>query len=207
MERATGLHKLLGTSWIYDLFQFIVCGKAGMTWLCANHWKIEKGMVVVDVGCGTARLRAEFPEEISYYGFDPNARYIETGMKTEANLVAGGMAEFLEKFGGVLAGKVDVVVCSGVLHHLSAEQMDEILAGAKLLLKQNGRFAALEPAFLVRQDWISRWILKQDRGTHILHDYEWRREMETFFDNVEVRVANNLIRIPYMYALITTIKS
>jgi len=206
MERSDGIRKFLKIAWVYELFQAIACGRSGMTWLCANHWKIEPGMLVVDVGCGTAKLRSQFPEDIKYYGFDPNVAYIESAKDKDVELVAGGITEFLQEFGEGLAGKIDVVVCSGVLHHLTSEQVGQILNGANLLLKPGGRFAALEPAFLVRQDRFSRWILEQDRGTNILYDYEWRKEMEAVFDSVDIRVANNLIRIPYMYALITAWK-
>jgi hypothetical protein len=45
-----------------------------MRWLCEQHWKVGPGMIVVNVGCSTARRREHFSKEIDYYGFDPNER-------------------------------------------------------------------------------------------------------------------------------------
>jgi hypothetical protein len=94
----------------------------------------------------------------------------------------------------------------GVLHHVSGEQMDEILEGAAALLKPNGRFCALEPAFLAKQDFLSTWVLKQDRGTSILFDVEWQRLLAKHFRIGEVQITNNLLRIPYVHALLTAWK-
>lgn len=203
MERTTGVWHLLSGPWVYGAFQTIVGGPAATRWLVANHWKIEEGMSVVDVGCGPAKIRRSFPSRISYFGFDPNPDYIDSARAAEeGEFHVGTISDFLEARRD-LAGTADVVVCSGVLHHLTPGQMDEVLEGARRLLRPGGRFAALEPTWLTRQDHASRWVLSLDRGQNILHDFEWAERLREKFETVEVRVANRLIRIPYTYALIT----
>lgn len=158
----------------------------------------------MDVGCGPARLRPQFPEDIQYFGFDPNPDYIEKATEQGGGeFSVGVITDFLKAYQDRLEGKVDLVICSGVLHHLTTEQMNEVMAGADALLKEGGRFAALEPAWLARQDRLSRWVLSQDRGTNILHDFEWRRALESHFSRAEVKVVNRLVRIPYMYGLLS----
>jgi hypothetical protein len=84
--------------------------------------------------------------------------------------------------------------------------MNDVLQGSLQLLKPGGWFTALEPAYLVRYDRISRWILSKNRGANILFDFEWRNSISKIFSRVEIKVANRLIRIPYTYALINAWK-
>ena len=120
--------------------------------------------------------------------------------------MAGTIREFLDAHAEQLSGQVDLVTCMGVLHHVNTSQMDEILEGAACLLKPNGRFCGIEPAFLAKQDFLSTWVLKQDRGTSILMDVEWQRTLARHFRIAEVQVTNNLLRIPYVHALLTVWK-
>ncbi len=203
-ERNDGLRSLLSVSWIYETFQNAVGQPDAHPWLLENLWKIRPGMTVVDVGCGPARLRALLPEDIHYFGFDPNPSYIAKAKSSlTGNFTVGVMPDFLEHHGAALLGKVDAVLCSGVLHHLTRDQMAEVLEGGRRLLKPGGRFLAIEPCYLVRQDPWSRWVINRDRGCNILHDHEWRSAFQAHFGQVDVRVANHLLRIPYMHSLIT----
>jgi len=206
MEHNAGLRRILGKALFYRLFQTLVGADFAARWLTKNLWKVEEGMTVVDVGCGPARLRNLLPKNINYFGFDPNESYIQTARQTATGeFFVGVMPDFLREMPS-LSGKVDLVICSGVLHHLTVGQMSETLSGVRSLLKEGGRFSALEPTWLVSQDWLSRWVLSQDRGKNIMLDSEWRAEISRFFEYVDIRVANNLIRIPYIYVLISSWK-
>lgn len=207
MESNSGLRRFLGKSFVYRAFQSLVGSEHSGHWLAKHFWKAREGMVVVDVGCGPADLRKLLPENITYFGFDPNREYIETAKRTtlDGHFTVGGVSEFLLER-PELAGTVDLVICTGVLHHLTKEQMNEVFVGVASLLKKGGRFSVLEPTWLMSQDRLSRWVLSKDRGKNILFDYEWRNEFSKFFEVVDVRVVNRLIRIPYTYVLVTAWK-
>ena len=204
MERNEGLRKILNLSAGYELFQILVGAKRGVRWLSEHHWRVGEGMTVVDVGCGPARLRSEFPEQIRYFGFDPNQNYIETARhRQKGTFHTGGMSDFLDCHGEALAGQVDLVICSGVLHHLLDTQIEEVLKGSCHLLKRGGRFAALEPTKLAKQDACSRWVISKDRGMNLLFDWEWTHLLDRHFPRTKTQVINNLLRIPYTHALLT----
>ncbi len=112
----------------------------------------------------------------------------------------------MEEHGNSLENAVDLVICSGVLHHVSLDEINKILSSAKYLLRDGGRFAALEPTFLEKQDIASRLVVKQDRGKSVFMDYEWTSIMRQHFDNYETKVLNNFLRIPYTHVLLTGIK-
>jgi SAM-dependent methyltransferase len=161
-------------------------------------------MIVVDVGCGPARLRALLPPDLEYFGFDPNPDYIANARRTtDGTFSVGTMNDFMQAYGEALAGRVDLVTCMGVLHHVSPDEMDEILFTARRLLRPGGRFVALEPVLLAWQDAASRWVVGQDRGTSILDDVEWRELLDRHFPRAQVRVTTHLLRIPYTHALLT----
>jgi SAM-dependent methyltransferase len=209
MERNNGLRSILQLSWVYDLFHWLIGKPEAMKWLSKKLWKVESGMTVVDIGCGTAALRDTLPSDIHYIGFDPNFAYIETAkQRSDGVFVNGRMSEFLlSDIGKELENQVDVVICSGVLHHLEDAEIDEVLSGVVFLLKKGGRFSALEPAFLERQDVLSRWVMKRDRGENILLQGEWEAKLKKYFPKAEVRVVNRLVRIPYVCGLMSAWKS
>lgn len=203
-ERNSGIRALLSRPWIYDAFQAVVGATASRKWIAEQHLRVRPGMTVVDVGCGTGALRTQLPVDVSYFGFDPSSDYIASAKRCHSgDFSTGTMRDFLSEYGHKLAGRVDLVVCMGVLHHMNASDVAEVLSGAALLLNSSGRFCGVEPAFLVRQDRLSRWVLKQDRGTSIRQDVEWQRLLGNHFGRSEVQVANNLLRIPYVHALLT----
>lgn len=206
-ERNSGLRSILAKPWVYNAFQIAVGAGASRNWISTHHVRAESGMTIVDIGCGTGEWRSKLPEAIDYFGYDLSADYIAAAKgRHNGDFLAGTMKDFLAARGEDLAGRVDLVTCMGVLHHVNHEEMTEILNGAALLLKPNGRFCGLEPAFLAKQDFLSTWVLKQDRGTSILFDVEWQRLLARHFRTGEVQVTNNLLRIPYVHALLTVWK-
>jgi SAM-dependent methyltransferase len=206
-ERNTGLHYYLRLAWAYKLFQSCVGRRSGQQWLLEHHYRPQPGFRIVDIGCGPASIYSLLPNPVDYYGFDPNHRYINHGKKYKlATLMVGNVSDFMRTHGESLAGTVDLVICSGVLHHVSHEEINEILSSSKLLLREGGRFSALEPTFLEKQDLASKFVVKQDRGQSIFMDHEWASILKRHFPNYETWVLNNFLRIPYTHILLTGYK-
>lgn len=207
-EKNSGLHKFLGISTIYRIFQSIVGRPDSQAWMVEHHYRPKAGYRIVDIGCGPARILKMLPKPVDYYGLDPNQNYIEDAEKNfTGTFFRGDINGFMRRYGDALAHSVDLVICSGVLHHVSRDEIDTILSTSKKLLREGGRFAALEPTFLEKQDWASRTVLRQDRGQSIFMDHEWASIMKAHFPNYEAWVLNNLLRIPYTHILLTGYKS
>lgn len=203
-ERNHGIRSFLSRSSGYQLFQRMVGSVPATRWLVEHFWQPAEGMTIIDIGCGPGTLREFLPDRIDYYGFDPNRDYISAAKANrKGQFHLGTMETFLHDQGSSLSGRADLILCWGVLHHVDDHQMKAILEGARSLLRPGGRFTAVEPAFLARQDFVSRWILSQDRGTSILTDLQWRQLMRRHFQQVEIQVTNRLLRIPYTHALLS----
>ncbi len=132
----------------------------------ANFIRAYPGCRLLDLGCGTAEILDYLPECVDYWGYDINHDYI-----------AAAYAKFGEK--GRFACRLpeeseitslppfDIVIASGVLHHLDDATARNVLRLARLALKPGGRFVSIDPVYTAQQNLIARILLTRDRGKNI----------------------------------------
>lgn len=206
MEKTAGLTGLLRVSRPYGLLQRLVGAGHATDWLVAEVCRVREGQTVVDAGCGPGTLLDHLPKAITYFGFDISEPYIRT---VQSAYPARGGAEFTccdaahfiaEK--RELEGAVDIVLTNGVLHHLDDEAALGPLQVASRLLRPRGRFISLEPTFLRRPQWFSRWIISRDRGQNVRQEDQWRRLIGSVFADYDTSIITGLLRIPYPHIVI-----
>lgn len=115
--------------------------KRGRTIFATQHIKARKGDFVLDVGCGTAEIRLFLPD-VLYYGFDPSAGYIEAAKSRlrEAHMHKTGTLLHATLDEATLnLPKIDIVLVSGVLHHMSDDEARRLAELAKAALKEGAR--------------------------------------------------------------------
>src|SRR5690348_10082231 len=91
MERTHGFWQLFRHPWLFDAMQTFSGARHMLQVLLDDHIRPTRGMSILDLGCGTARIAREF-QEIEYVGVDNNESYIEYGRRkltTGARLIAG----------------------------------------------------------------------------------------------------------------------
>lgn len=204
-EDNRGVKKLLGVPSCYNFFQKnILGGDKARRWLATNVWKISGGERIIDIGCGSGTILEHLPRDISYLGIDTNESYIRSALKnfSDRGTFCVGTAPELVGQDASLVNSADVVICNGVLHHLSDDEAIEILRLAKRLLKLKGRLLCLEATFLAHQGRLSRWLVSRDRGRYIRTEQQWKDIVGPVFDRYTTNILTGLIRIPYTHIVI-----
>ena len=201
----SGLKSLLTISWVYDFFQnSLLGGDNARKWLATNVWKPKSGEAIVDIGCGSGIILEYLPPDIEYLGIDVSENYIRSARKkfSGRGTFFLGTARDLVNHDGSHIGSADLVLCTGLLHHLSDGEALEVLELSKRIMKPNGRLVCLEATFLARQTRLSRWIVSTDRGRHVRLEQEWKNLIGHAFESYSTRILTGLLRIPYTHIVI-----
>lgn len=201
----SGLKKLLTFSRVYEFFQGnILGGNNAREWQAKNVWKLRGGETIIDIGCGPGAILEYLPRDISYWGVDISENYIRSARRrfsARGSFFLGTASDFLNHDDSHL-NSADLVLCNGLLHHLSDDEAIEVLKLSKQLMKPNGRLVCLEATFLARQTRLSRWIVSTDRGRHVRSEQEWKNLIARVFDSYSTSILTGLLRIPYTHIIV-----
>lgn len=204
MQDNNSLKRVLSIFWIYEQFQNLVGAKFLRRWLAEKYWKLNGGEKVVDMGCGPGDILNYLPLDITYIGFDVSEDYIgaaERRFGKRATFIVRTIRECLNVPDSRL-NCADLVLCTGLLHHLDDREAIDALQLSKQIMAPSGRLVCIEPTFLVHQGRLSRWIMSRDRGRHVRTEKEWKKLVSTVFGSFETGIATNLYRIPYTHIII-----
>jgi len=195
MQQANIFTSLLRVPWCYDIFLDAVGANAARRRFLTTHVRACPGNKIIDVGCGPAQMLAWLPA-VNYIGVDPSAEYIQA-----ARCRFGARGEFVVGDTGTLMTDrrlrdADIVMCSGVLHHLDDHEVRSVVQFAYQALKPKGRFVSIEPCWVRKQGAVSRWIMSHDRGKNIRTEDAYRQLLATAFADIQTVVYMKAIRIP-----------
>jgi ubiquinone/menaquinone biosynthesis C-methylase UbiE len=203
-EDSSGLKLFLANPQVYNFFQDrLLGGRKAREWLARNIWKLKGGERVVDIGCGAGAVLDHLPKDSDYLGIDVSEIYIGAARKkyTNASFYLGTAPDFVSQDNSRL-NNTDLVLCNGLLHHLSDDEAREVLEISKRLLKPGGRLICLEATFLARQARVSKWIVSTDRGQFVRSEHEWKVLISRSFNQWSTHVLTGLLRIPYTHIII-----
>lgn len=162
----SGIRAVLSSPAVYDRFQWLMGGRVGRTDFAQHMVRAAAGMRLLDIGCGTGELLDYLPPGVHYDGWDISEAY-----------VAAARARFGAK-GTFTCGRLtesdvardrpyDVVIASGVLHHLDDEEARRFAALAGLAVRGGGRFVSIDPVLAEGQHPVARFLIARDRGQHV----------------------------------------
>lgn len=204
----SGLRRILSIWNLYEFFQGLLGGRNARKWVVKNVWKIRGREKIVDIGCGPATILKYLPHDVEYLGFDISENYIRAARKRfsgRGTFLLGSAHDFLNHLDDRFTG-ADLVLCNGLLHHLSDEEASEVLELSKRIMKSNGRLVCIEATFLARQTRLSKWIVSTDRGRFVRSEEQWKDLISRAFDIHSTSILTGLIRIPYTHILIECMK-
>jgi SAM-dependent methyltransferase len=194
------LRDILAKPCIYSLFARFIGATRGRRLYIQRHVRPRAGDRILDIGCGPADILEALPQ-VDYHGFDLSAEYIESarkrfGARGHFNVEAVNL-ELLKKYVGF-----DLVLATGVLHHLSDTEAVDLFHVAKTALRANGRLITLDGCFLEGQSPLARHLLKRDRGRYVRNETDYVALARNVFNNVQPFLTTELLRIPYTHIIL-----
>ena len=206
MENNHGLRRFLKLPYLYNILMNMLGAKVASKWMATNFLKITDGDKIIDIGCGPGSFWENYstliPQNTNYHGIDPNIDYINRAKKIYGEKGCFHIGNTKDYINSTKFKEADIVMCLGVLHHLTDKDAIELFAFANHNLKFGGRFLAIEPVHLLNQSVLSTWFMNQDRGLYIRSEPEWKNLLEKSKFQFNTNIITGLIRIPYNYMLI-----
>lgn len=188
---------------VYKTFKRVVLPGGVLERLVSEHFVVEDGGRVLDLGCGFGDYARFFAGRCDYLGIDHNPSYIETArrmnVETPARFLVADVAD------PVVAreGPFDLVLMSGVLHHLPSDAVRDFAALIRPLISGGGRFVAMEPVFDPDQRLTARLTIAADRGRFARDEEGYRALLEAAFAKVDSKIVSGVLRIPYTHVVLT----
>ena len=198
----SGAYRFLALPAYYNVVQKTLGGNAARDKVVKRYIKPSAGMSILDIGCGTAEILEHLPIGAHYVGFDASAEYI-----AHARQRYGTRGRFYQSLATSETldspGSYDLVLASGVLHHLNDEEVAILAATAKLALRLNGKLITLDCAYTPNQNPVARFLISRDRGQNVRSPEGYAR----FFSqdkgwNTKVHLCHDLLRVPYTHVVL-----
>ena len=199
----TGIRSVLSSPKVYDIFQDLMGAKKVRQELVSKHIRPKSGFRILDIGCGTARMLDYLPD-VDYHGFDLSQTYIDEAVKRygargkfNCALLEQATVDDLEPF--------DVVIATGLLHHLDDDQALRLMQLAWSALKPGGRLVTNDPCFTENQNFISHFLVSRDRGQNVRTLREYPLLAASTFKSATADV-RHWVFIPYTRCTMECIK-
>ena len=177
-------------------------GGGGVAWrtLLAEYVIPAPGDKILDIGCGPADVLNYLPS-VNYTGLDISPEYICSAKKrfgSKGRFCCGDVG--LAPIEGE-QGTFDLVLATGVIHHLDDVQAARLFDMARLALRPSGRLVTYDGCYVPQQSRIARWLLAKDRGKFVRTREEYLRLAATRFSKVESHLRHDLLRVPYTHLI------
>jgi cyclopropane fatty-acyl-phospholipid synthase-like methyltransferase len=188
---------ILSHARVYSFFARLVGTERGRRLYTSRYIRPRSGDRILDIGCGPADILETLPA-VEYHGFDLSADYIEAararfGARGQFQVEAVSM-ELVGKYAGF-----DLVLATGVLHHLTDHEAADLFRVARAALKPGGRLVTLDGCFVAGQSRVARCLLRRDRGEHVRDETGYTALARSVFPVVEASLTSDLLRIPYTH--------
>ena len=164
MSQRKGIYRILDIPILYNFVQKLFDHKrTRLRW----HQLIKgyQNGIILDIGCGPGNQSIHFKNSKLYIGLDISQIYIN-----EARQLYGSFGKFYTmsatEIDKLPYSDIDLVILNGVFHHLSDEQVKEVLEKVAKKLGKNGVLVTVDPT-LVKGRIIANSIVSKDRGMHV----------------------------------------
>jgi SAM-dependent methyltransferase len=156
---------------------------------------------ILDIGCGPGNM-IKYISFNDYYGFDTDINYINYAKKKYNS--CNFFCELFTEHSLKKIKKVDVVLLFGLLHHLTNDEVIKLIEVIKLSLNHAGKIIVLDPVFINNQNFIAKFLIKNDRGLYVRNEEGYMKLFEHHKLNFKYKIYHQKI-VPYTW-IVTEIK-
>jgi SAM-dependent methyltransferase len=197
----SGVRAVFSLPSIYDFAQNLVGAERARAILVRDYLRAQPGQRLLDIGCGTARVLPHLPADTAYVGVDLSRDYIDAARRTYgsrgaffcADVSTADPAEFRN---------FDLVLATGLLHHLDDDVANTMLSVAHNALADGGRLVTIDPCYQEGQSTLARLVIERDRGRNVRTSEGYAQLARRVFQQVRVDVRTDMIHIPYTHAIL-----
>jgi len=138
--------------------------------------------------------------------FPPRGRlYVSPEYIQAAKRKYGDRARFFcdrVKVDTVRGEQFDLVIPSGILHHLNDAEAIDLFGLAYSVLRTGSRLVTLDVGYEERQSPVARYLLSRDRGHYVRSCPAYETRARSVFNNVVSHVGRDLLgAIPYTHVI------
>jgi ubiquinone/menaquinone biosynthesis C-methylase UbiE len=180
---------------IYKMLMFSLGADRAITRYVDDVLQPKAGIKMLDVGCGPANILSYLPS-VDYIGIDLNEKHIAYARqryRDRGRFIVGNAADDLKQDEKTF----DLINVSALLHHLADREAVSLFTSLKRLLKANGRIVTIDNVWLPRQRPVVKLINKLDSGTNIRTPEGYLGLLSGLGFDIQTRIFNDLLRIPY----------
>lgn len=190
------LHPILSFAPAYKLLMKSLGGHSARLTHVEKHIRPQPGFKILDIGCGPGDI-LEYLPGVEYLGVDLDADYI-----AHAESKYGSRGRFLCRNAAEIDAAefetYDIVLATGLLHHLNDKEAIQLLQFASKALKTGGRLITYDGCYLEeRQHPFDRWMLDSDRGKFVRTQKQYMSLASSVFPAITPHLRSDLLRIPY----------
>lgn len=200
MQREHGAWALLSAPVLYSALQRTLAGDRVRQVYVDGHIRPEPGLNILDVGCGPGDI-APFMRGARYTGVDLSSDYIKRAKARFGHLGTFYVSDVAD-LSKIVDEKFDVIVATGLLHHLDDSEVAKLLGDMTRLLRTGGRVVTIDNVFIDRQNPLARFVISMDRGQNVRRREAYEALFHGVFGQVQGAIYHDLLRIPYTHVIV-----
>ncbi len=186
---------LLRVPFMYRLSQLLFGARSIKKYIFKNYWTSHPGMKILDVGCGPAQDRDLLGNDVYWTGLETSEQYVRSvtnSLRLNDAIFQGDVSTLLD----LKIRNFDVVLLSGVLHHLSDELAKALLSDCTKVLVPNGRIFTIDPVRVPGASILEKYLIDSDRGKFVRSNEEYDRLIPHTFSQKSVEIVKNVGLLP-----------